>query len=54
MALQLPLALDPIRSPSSRFQRVWPPAILILGLMAIAAWMVLLGYGLVGLVEMAL
>jgi hypothetical protein len=55
MALQTPLALEElIRPPSSRFQRVWPPAILILLVTVTAAWIVLLGYGLVELVEMAL
>ena len=54
MALQVPLALDAIRLPSSRFQRVWPQAILIMLLMVTVAWMVLLGYGLVELVEMVL
>jgi hypothetical protein len=54
MALQVPVALDPPRPPSERFQRVWPPAILIMLLMITAAWMVLLGYGLVELIEVAL
>jgi hypothetical protein len=54
MALQVSLALDPITPPSSRFWRVWPQAILILGLMATAAWTVLLGYGLVELIEVVL
>ena len=54
MTLQVPIALDPPRPPSERFQRVWPPAILILLLTVTAAWIVLLGYGLVELVEMAL
>jgi hypothetical protein len=39
---------------AARFQRVWPQAILILSLTVTASWMVLLGYGLVELVEMAL
>jgi hypothetical protein len=54
MTLQVALDLDPIRPSSSRFQRVWPRAILILSLTVTAAWMVLLGYGLVELVEMVL
>jgi hypothetical protein len=37
-----------------RFQRVWSPAILILLLMVTTAWVVLLGYGLVELVEMVI
>jgi hypothetical protein len=37
-----------------RFQRVWSPTILVLLLLVTAAWMALLGYGLVELVEMAL
>jgi hypothetical protein len=39
---------------AARFQRVWPQGILILLLTVTAAWMALLGYGLVELVEMVL
>jgi hypothetical protein len=34
---------------AARFQRVWRQGILIVALMVTAAWMVLLGYGLVEL-----
>ena len=37
---------------AARFQRIWPQTILILLVIVTAAWIVLLGYGLVGLVEM--
>jgi len=39
---------------SSLFQRVWPPALLVLGAAASVAWTALLGYGLVTLVRLAL
>jgi hypothetical protein len=32
------------------FQRIWPPAILVLGLALTGAWMAILGYGLIWLV----
>jgi hypothetical protein len=39
---------------SSLFQRVWLPALLVLGAAASVAWTALLGYGLVTLVRLAL
>jgi hypothetical protein len=45
---------DNALSPSLLFQRVWPPALLILGLGGTVAWIALLGYGFVALVQMAL
>jgi hypothetical protein len=54
MALQVPLALDSISPPPSTSQRVWSLGILIVGLIVTAAWIVLLGYGLVELIEVAL
>jgi hypothetical protein len=44
---------DP-KSLSSLFQRVWPSMLIILGLVATAAWTGALLYGAVALVEMAL
>jgi hypothetical protein len=46
------LITEPISS-SSLFQRVWPSALLILGLVVSVGWTALLGYGFVELVEMA-
>jgi hypothetical protein len=36
------------------YRRIWVPAFLIAGVGLTLAWIALLGYGLVGLVEMAL
>jgi len=41
-------------SPPSFFQRMWPPAVLILALGLTLAWMVFLGCEFVGLIGMAL
>ncbi len=38
----------------SLFHRVWPMALLIVGLGATVAWTALLGYGLVALIEKAI
>jgi len=35
------------------FHRIWPPAIIMFGLGLTAAWMALLGYGLVSLIKIA-
>ena len=35
------------------FHRIWPPAIVILGLGLTAAWIALWGYGLVSLIKIA-
>ena len=36
------------------FHRIWPPATIIVGLGLTAAWTALFGYGLVGLIKIAL
>ena len=36
------------------FQRAWPPAFLVLGAVITMAWTVLLGYGLVQLLQKAM
>jgi len=41
-------------SPISLFRRVWPSALLLLGLVLTVAWIALLGCEFVGLVGMAL
>jgi hypothetical protein len=46
-------ASDPIRS-YTLIQRAWASALVILGVGVTVAWTVLLGYGFVALVEMAL
>jgi hypothetical protein len=48
---RIPIAIP---RPSSLFQRGWPAALLVLGSAASVAWTVLLGYGLVTLVRLAL
>jgi hypothetical protein len=54
----LVIASDPalivIASPSSRFQRAWPPTLLILGLAVTVAWTALLAYGFFALVDLVL
>jgi len=44
----VPLAIP--RLPTSFFQRVWPPAILVFGLAVTTAWTAFLGYALVSLI----
>jgi len=41
-------------SPSSLFQRVWRPALLILGLGVTVVWTVFLGYEFIDLIAMSL
>jgi hypothetical protein len=38
---------------SSLIDRIWPAAIIILGLVVNVAWVALLGYGLVSLIKLA-
>jgi hypothetical protein len=55
MRTEAPLIADYASiNPSSLFQRVWRPAILILGSAATVAWIALLGYGIVALMLKAL
>ena len=49
----LVLATEPIK-PASRFRRVWPPVILILGLGLTAAWTAFLAYDLMELMGISL
>jgi len=42
-----------IPKPPSLFQRCWPPAFIIFGLAATAAWVSILGYGLAILIAHA-
>jgi len=52
----MPLEVPPIiaADPKALFHRVWPTALIILGLGVSVAWTALLGYGAVTLVRMAL
>jgi len=52
MRIEAPLTedADPIGL-SLLFQRVWPPAIIILGSVLTVAWIGLLGYGIVTLIK---
>jgi hypothetical protein len=43
-----------IPRPIALFHRIWPPAILVIGLILTAAWTAILGYGLVQAVALAL
>ena len=49
----LVIVADAITRPT-QFQRIWPSALLILGLGITVAWTVVLGYGFVALVGMTL
>lgn len=40
----------PVTSSTSLFDRIWPVAIIILGLVLNVAWVALLGYGVVSLI----
>ena len=46
-------ATIPIPELPSLFQRVWPSAVIALGMLTTVAWVSLLGYGLVALVGLA-
>ena len=43
----------PVTSSVSLFDRIWPAAIIILGLVVNIAWVALLGYGLVSILGLA-
>ena len=43
----------PVTSSTSLFERIWPAAIIILGLVLNIAWVALLGYGLVSILGLA-
>jgi len=48
------LFVVPTHSKSSLFQRIWPSALIILGVASSVAWAALLGYGLgYGIIELA-
>jgi len=48
----VPVAV-PIPSPFALFHRIWPPAVLAIGLVLTVAWTTLLGYGLFNAVALA-
>ena len=43
----------PVPSSATLFHRIWPPAVLALGMVLTVAWTALLGYGLVNAVALA-
>jgi hypothetical protein len=42
-----------VASDTNLFHRIWPAAVIILGLLLNAAWVILLGYGLLSLIRLA-
>jgi hypothetical protein len=49
----VPLATQ-VPSSATLFHRIWPPTVLVIGLVLTLAWTALLGYGLVNAVALAL
>jgi len=48
------VVITPAPIPFSLSQRIWPPITILVGLLATVAWTVVLGYGLITLVGLAL
>jgi hypothetical protein len=53
MAPAILATTHPAQAPQLHFHRVWPPAAIGFGLGLTAAWICLLGYGLVSLIALA-
>jgi hypothetical protein len=54
MQTQMAIASRPAVKNDSLLHRVWPAAVIIVGFVLNAAWVALLGYGLVSVVRLAL
>jgi hypothetical protein len=52
-ALAIGAFAAPVPSSATLFHRIWPPAILVVGIVLTLAWTALLGYGLVNAVALA-
>jgi hypothetical protein len=52
-ALAIGAFAAPVPSSATLFDRIWPPAVLVLGIVLTLAWTALLGYGVVNAVALA-